>query len=100
MHSTVFFSVYILKCSDGSYYTGITNDIERRLFEHMEGSNRLSYTYTRRPLELVFIAEFTDPETAISVEKQIKRWSRKKKEALINDQFELLPELSKKDFNR
>jgi putative endonuclease len=75
--------VYILKCSDKSYYTGITNNIERRLDEHNEGINDNAYTHDRRPVELVFTMEFNDVNEAIAFEKQVKGWSRKKKEAII-----------------
>ena len=87
--------VYIVKCSDNSYYTGITNELERRINEHNSGIQPDSYTYKRRPVELVFNHEFIDAIQAISFEKQIKGWSRKKKEVIINNQWELLPELSK-----
>ncbi len=86
--------VYILKCSDQSYYTGITNNLNKRFSEHQEGYYVDSYTYSRRPLELVFYSEFTDPNNAIEIEKRIKKWSRKKKEALINGDFETLVYLS------
>ena len=87
--------VYILKCSDKSYYTGITNDVERRLIEHKSGIDESSYTYKRRPLDLVFRQEFNDIKQAILFEKQIKGWSRKKKEAIINGECNTLPDLSK-----
>jgi putative endonuclease len=87
--------VYILRCGDGSYYTGVTNDPERRLAEHEEGSDPNAYTYTRRPVELLWYDAFLSPVAAIEVEKQIKGWSRKKKEALIAGNYDLLPELSK-----
>ncbi|MBL4670107.1 MAG: GIY-YIG nuclease family protein [Flavobacteriales bacterium] len=92
--------VYILKCSDGTYYTGITNDVDRRLREHESGEDKKSYTYSRRPIKLVFYADFSNVEYAIEKEKQIKKWSKRKKEALINDDFELLPNLAKKKFNK
>jgi putative endonuclease len=85
----------MLLCSDGSYYTGVTNDIERRLEEHKEGKDSLAYTYPRRPLRLVWHEQFQSPDAAISVEKQLKGWSRKKKQALVEGRFNLLPELSK-----
>jgi putative endonuclease len=88
--------VYILKCNDNTYYTGVTNDVQRRFLEHQNGDDVDSYTYKRRPVELVFYAEFSDIRTAIEKEKQVKKWSKAKKEALINNQFDLLPELSKK----
>ena len=78
-----YYYVYILKCADNSYYTGVSNDPERRLAEHIEGKNPDSYTFSRRPLELVFCGYFTDPKQAIAFEKQVKGWSRAKKEALI-----------------
>ena len=90
--------VYILKCSDNTYYTGITSNLNRRILEHQSGKNLDAYTYSRRPLALVFYAEFTDINLAIAKEKQIKKWSRAKKEALINNEFERLPNLAKKKF--
>lgn len=90
--------VYILKCNDGSYYTGVTNNVERRFAEHQSGENKKAYTYARRPVKLVFITDFSSIDFAIEKEKQIKSWSKKKKESLINGAFELLPELSKKKF--
>ncbi|PIF31316.1 putative endonuclease [Flavobacterium sp. 9] len=99
--------VYILKCSDNSYYTGITNDVDRRFNEHSFGSNKESYTYDKRALELVFCTEFNDVIQAISFEKQVKGWSRKKKEAIINDNWDDLKKLSEclnethfKNFNK
>jgi len=90
--------VYILKCSDNTYYTGITSNLEQRIIEHKLGKHIESYTYKRRPIELMFYAEFTDISIAIQTEKQIKKWSKAKKEALINDEFEKLPNLAKKKF--
>ena len=91
--------VYILKCADGSYYTGITSNLEQRLFRHNTAYYPESYTASRRPLELVFYCEFTDINLAIEKEKQIKKWSRAKKEALINGDFEALANLAKKRFS-
>ena len=90
--------VYILKCSDNTYYTGITSNLEIRVIEHKSGKHKDSYTYSRRPVSLVFYSEFTEPSKAIETEKQIKKWSKAKKEALINNEFEKLPNLSKKKF--
>ena len=86
--------VYILQCSDKSYYTGITNDLERRFAEHESGDDKKAYTYKRRPLKIVYFEEFNEVNSAIEFEKRIKGWSRKKKECLINDNFEKLTELS------
>lgn len=90
--------VYILRCSDNTYYTGVTNNIERRLAEHQSGENKTAYTFKKRPVKLVFKANFSSIDYAIEKEKQIKSWSKNKKEALIKGDFELLPELSKKEF--
>jgi putative endonuclease len=92
--------IYILKCSDNSYYTGVTSKLEQRLFQHNTAFYPDCYTALRRPLELVFYAEFTDVNLAIEKEKQIKKWSRAKKEALINDDYEALPNLAKKKFKK
>lgn len=88
--------VYILLCDDNSYYVGITNDIDRRMYEHENGLNPSSYTHKRRPVKLVFCERFTEVEQAIAFEKQIKGWNRKKKEAIINGNWDLLAELSKR----
>jgi len=93
--------VYILLCSDGTYYVGITNNLERRLDEHQGGlDGSQSYTFRRRPVKLVFKQGFRDVNDAIAWEKQIKGWSRKKKEALIQGKFDLLPTLAKKHFTK
>jgi len=89
------FFVYIVKCSDGLYYTGVTNDISRRIQEHNSGLNTKSFTFRRRPVDLVFYETFNDPYSAFRLEKQIKGWSRRKKEALINRDWDKLVELSK-----
>ncbi len=90
--------VYILKCSDKTYYTGITNNINRRLFEHKKGKYPGSYTYLRRPVVLVYYCDFTNVGFAIDTEKQIKKWSKAKKEALISGSYDLLPNLARKKF--
>lgn len=86
--------VYILECSDGSFYTGVTNDVDRRLREHQEGLNSTCYTFKRRPVELVFYTTFNDVDQAIAFEKQVKGWSRKKKIALINGNWTKLKRLA------
>jgi putative endonuclease len=90
-----FYYVYILKCSDVSYYTGVTNNVEKRLVEHNSGDSVTSYTFKRRPVELVYYQQFNDIKQAIELEKQIKGWSRRKKEALINKDWEKLKLYSK-----
>jgi putative endonuclease len=88
-------AVYILLCADDAYYTGVTNDLDRRLQEHQEGLNPKAYTYKRRPVQLVFHEWFPDADQAIAFEKQVKGWRREKKEALIRRDWSALPELSK-----
>lgn len=90
--------VYILECSDSTYYTGVTNDIERRLLEHVNGVSPESYTAKRRPLKLVWYTDTNDINFAIEKEKQIKKWSKAKKLALINSDWEKLIVFSKKNF--
>ncbi len=86
--------VYIVRCSDESLYTGITNDISRRISEHNSGKIKNSFTYLKRPVKLEFYQEFNDPEQAILFEKRIKKWSRLKKEALIEENYKALQILS------
>ena len=86
--------VYILECSDNSFYTGITNNLEQRIIQHNKGINTTAYTYTRRPLKLVFYQEFNDVLQAIYFEKKIKGWTKAKKQALIDCKYDLLQILS------
>ena len=89
-----YMSVYILRCADDSYYVGVTNDIDNRLWEHQTGIHLKSYTFKRRPVTLVFVEHFFNADDAIAFEKQVKGWRRAKKEALIQGKWESLPELS------
>ncbi len=88
------FYVYILRCADGSYYTGHTDDLESRLAAHKRGEIE-GYTQTRRPIHLVFIEEAPSRQEALSRERQIKGWSRAKKEALIKGDWNRLERLSR-----
>ncbi|MCE7062415.1 GIY-YIG nuclease family protein [Dyadobacter sp. CY343] len=88
------YHVYILKCADESYYTGVTNELERRFKEHNSGCNDACYTYSRRPLQLAFSRSFKYINDAIAFEKQVKRWSRKKKEAIANEWWDELKTLA------
>ena len=90
--------VYILECRDKTFYTGVTNNLVRRLQEHKCGVDLNSYGFHRRPIKLVFYATFSEIETAITFEKQLKGWSRAKKIALIENRFKDLPNLAKKGF--
>ena len=75
---------YILKCHDGSLYTGWTNDIEKRIKAHNTGRGA-KYTKPRRPVELVYYEEFTTKEEAMKREYAIKQMTRKEKEEFIRD---------------
>lgn len=88
--------LYILKCSDGSYYVGTTRaTVERRVSEHNEGVHD-GYTKARRPVSLAFSEYFEEIRDAIAMERQVKGWSRAKKEALIARDYDRLPELSRR----
>jgi putative endonuclease len=87
--------IYILHCSDNSYYTGVTNNIDKRLQEHSSGFDTKCYTFSRRPVKLVYFTLCDSPMQAIMLEKKIKGWSRIKKEALINKNWNLLHESAK-----
>ncbi|HJD01462.1 MAG TPA: GIY-YIG nuclease family protein [Candidatus Mediterraneibacter excrementavium] len=73
---------YVVRCSDGSLYTGWTNDLEKRILAHNEGKGA-KYTKTRRPVELIYYEEFPTKEEAMSREWKIKHMSRKQKLKMI-----------------
>ena len=73
---------YLLKCADGTLYCGWTNDPEKRLAAHNAGTGG-KYTRSRRPVEMVWVERFETKREAMSREAQIKRLTRKEKEALI-----------------
>jgi len=85
--------MYILKCSDGSYYVGSTKNLEVRIAQHQAGKGA-NHTKKRLPVELVYYEEYDRIDTAFYREKQVQKWRRAKKEALINGEHHLLPELS------
>jgi putative endonuclease len=91
--------MYILDCAKRFYYTGSTIDLEKRLCQHEngEGSN---FTKKYLPVELVYLEIYPSIEDAYYREKQVQGWSRKKKEALINGEFDHLPNLSMNRFKR
>jgi putative endonuclease len=91
--------IYILECSDRSYYVGSTWDVERRFAEHQTGSGA-EYTRHRLPVTLVYTAEFERIEDAFFMEKRVQNWSRAKRRALIEGRYADLPNLAKKDFSR
>jgi predicted GIY-YIG superfamily endonuclease len=87
------FWIYILKCSDGSYYTGHTDDLEPRIAAHQTGAIK-SYTSRRLPVRLVYSEQFTTRAEALEQERRIKGWSRAKKEALIRSDWVELSKLA------
>lgn len=92
--------VYILECADGSYYTGSAADLNQRLWQHEQGTFH-SYTYHRRPVKLVWSSEVTGRYSeALRWERQIKGWSRAKKEALIRGDFDAIHEIVKLERER
>ena len=86
--------VYILLCRDKSYYTGLTDDLDVRYFEHQEGVYPDSYTYKRRPVQLQFFETLTLLDDGLKRETQIKNWSRAKKKALIEVNYDRLKRLA------
>ena len=95
------YRVYILECSDGSYYTGSAADVEKRLWQHQEGVVPSAYTFSRRPVKLAWCSEevgrYSD---ALRYERQIKGWSRAKKEALIRNDFDVVHQIVKDERER
>jgi len=85
---------YILECANGQYYTGSTKNLARRFNEHRTGQGA-NFTKKNLPVKLVYVEVYDRIDTAFYREKQIQGWSRKKKEALINNQPENLHELAK-----
>jgi putative endonuclease len=88
------FHAYILLCADGSFYTGHTDNLEHRVGEHQAGTLR-GYTATRRPVRLVWSDEFPTRYEALTVERQIKGWSRAKKQALLDGDWTRLSLLAR-----
>ena len=92
--------VYMLRCADGSFYTGLTRrPVDERVSEHNSGTIE-GYTTGRRPVEPVWCEEFHRATDAIAAERRIKKWSRRKKIALIRGDWDALKQAAKKDFNR
>ena len=85
--------MYILECSNGTYYTGSTKDIDRRLWEHQNGLGA-NYTKKHSPVKLVYFEEFTRIDEAFYREKQIQGWSHSKKKALIEGHANKLHDLA------
>ncbi|WP_263081270.1 GIY-YIG nuclease family protein [Endozoicomonas sp. Mp262] len=90
------FYVYILRCSDSSYYTGHTDNLERRLAQHHARAFPDCYTANRRPVELVYQQTFSTREEALASERRIKGWSRKKKEAMMSGDWQEVSRLARR----
>jgi putative endonuclease len=86
--------MYILSCSDGSFYTGSTKYLDKRIKEHQAGEGA-NHTSKRLPVELIYYEEYSRIDFAFNREKQVQGWSRKKKIALIEGHLDDLPELAK-----
>ena len=86
--------MYMLRCSDGSYYVGSTWDVERRLVQHNNGEGA-NYTRRRLPVTLVYVEEYNRIEDAFAREKQVQNWGRAKREALIAQDDAALARLSR-----
>jgi predicted GIY-YIG superfamily endonuclease len=87
------FHVYMLHCADGSFYVGQTEDLERRIAQHQLGSSG-AYTKSRRPIRLVFAEAFAYRDEALARERQVKGWSRAKKQALVRDSQDAMSRLA------
>lgn len=85
--------LYILRCSDGSYYVGSTTDLDARIATHRAGEGG-DYTARRLPVQVAFTDQFESLHDAFLVERQVKGWSRAKKEALTRGDYEALPPLA------
>jgi predicted GIY-YIG superfamily endonuclease len=79
--------VYVLRCFDGTFYVGMTSDIEQRVAQHHCGIFATCYTYTRRPLILVHVSDFRSVDQAIAAEKKLKGWSHRKKRAFVESNW-------------
>ena len=90
------FWIYILRCADNSFYSGHTDNLDMRIGEHRSGIYP-GYTANRLPVSLVWSQECASREEALSAERQIKNWSRRKKEAMIRGEWDVVSALAKKD---
>ena len=89
------FWVYLLQCADQSYYVGHTDELEKRVLQHERGELG-GHTSTRRPVRVVFTQGFASREEALAAERQIKGWSRKKKEALVRGEWATISRLAQR----
>jgi putative endonuclease len=92
--------VYMVRCSDGSFYVGITNNADARVAQHNYGMDHDCYTYSRRPVALVHVSEFREVWDAIRWEKHLKGWSRAKKRALVEGDWQKIHTLARQTAER
>lgn len=85
--------MYILECSNGTFYTGSTKDLERRIAQHQAGEGA-NYTKKHLPVKLIYYEKFDRIDWAFQREKQVQKWIRKKKIALMNGRLDLLHPLA------
>jgi putative endonuclease len=90
-------AAYMLRCGDSSYYVGSARNLEHRMMQHYSGRGA-EYTSTRMPVELVWFEAFDRIDEAYAREKQVQRWSRAKREALMDGRISDLRDLARKDF--
>lgn len=88
------FFTYMLRCADGSFYVGHTDDLDYRIVQHEHGQIE-GYTSSRRPVMLVWSSEFTTRIEAIEAERKLKGWSRAKKQALIGGDWQRISKLAR-----
>jgi putative endonuclease len=89
-----FVYTYIIHCADDSYYVGVTNALKDRYIEHEFGINKKAYTYKRRPFKALYWEIYESPSEGIMREKQLKKWTRAKKKALIDGNIQELQRLA------
>ncbi|GAC1357015.1 MAG: GIY-YIG nuclease family protein [Vulcanimicrobiaceae bacterium] len=87
--------VYMLLCHDGRFYIGVTGDLELRPAQHKHGLDEKCFTFSRRPLQLVWSSDFKNVDDALRCEKQLKGWSRAKKAALVRGDWTQIQRLSR-----
>jgi predicted GIY-YIG superfamily endonuclease len=93
------FYLYILQCADGSYYVGHTDDIHKRLWQHAQGKG-CSYTSKRLPVQVKLVLPCKTRVAVLAFEHKVKRWSRLKKEAFIQQNWNEVSRLAKKEFEQ
>lgn len=94
------FWVYIVRCADGSYYTGHTDNLEHRMAQHVSGAIPSCYTFKRRPVMLAFSQPCATREESLAAEQQIKGWGRKKKEAMMRGDWIEVSRLARSSANQ